>query len=30
MANQYRCEKCGHVSDKPGSCCGQPMKDTAR
>jgi hypothetical protein len=30
MANQYRCEKCGHVSDKQGSCCGQPMKETSR
>jgi hypothetical protein len=27
VAHQYRCEKCGHVSDKPGSCCGQPMKE---
>jgi hypothetical protein len=26
MAHQYRCEKCGHVGDTPGSCCGQPMK----
>lgn len=25
--HQYRCEKCGHVSDRPGSCCGQPMKE---
>jgi len=29
MAHQYRCEKCGHVSDRPGSCCGQPMKETS-
>ena len=27
MAHQYRCEKCGHVADRPGSCCGQPMKE---
>jgi hypothetical protein len=26
VAHQYRCEKCGHVSDRPGSCCGQPLK----
>jgi hypothetical protein len=26
MADQYRCEKCGHVSEAPGSCCGQPMR----
>jgi hypothetical protein len=26
MAEDYCCDKCGHVSDKPGNCCGQPMK----
>jgi hypothetical protein len=26
MANQYRCEKCGHVAENPGTCCGQPMR----
>ncbi len=26
MANQYRCEKCGHVSESAGTCCGQPMR----
>jgi hypothetical protein len=29
MAHQYRCEKCGHVSDTSGMCCGQPMKQIA-
>jgi len=26
MADQYKCEKCGHTSSKPGNCCGEPMK----
>lgn len=26
MADTYRCEVCGHTSDKPGDCCGQPME----
>ena len=29
MAQKYRCEKCGHVSETPGSCCGQPMKQSS-
>jgi len=26
----YECEVCGATSDKPKSCCGQPMKRTAQ
>lgn len=26
MADQYKCEKCGHTSASPGTCCGSPMK----
>ena len=26
MADQYKCEKCGHTSNTPGNCCGAPMK----
>ena len=26
MADQYKCEKCGHTSATPGTCCGLPMK----
>jgi len=22
----YKCECCGKTSDKPGNCCGKPMK----
>lgn len=22
----YKCESCGKTSDKPGNCCGKPMK----
>ena len=27
---EYECEVCGATSDKPKSCCGQPMKKTVR
>ena len=29
MPQKYRCEKCGHTSETPGSCCGQPMKQSS-
>jgi hypothetical protein len=29
MASQYVCEKCGRVSEMPGYCCGQFMRQIA-
>ena len=26
----YECQACGATSDKPKSCCGEPMKKMAR
>jgi hypothetical protein len=26
MPDQYKCNKCGHTSSKPGNCCGEPMQ----
>lgn len=23
---KYKCKSCGRKSDKPGKCCGKPMK----
>ena len=27
---QYKCEPCGNTSNKPGNCCGKPMKKVSK